>query len=85
MKRTIEQCVGGWGGSGPACSSTVAILVKSNSARNFERVEIIMPTPVKWVTKPTTPAQKAKTVVASGAAVLTTTRRRGPSRPSSAV
>ena len=37
MKRTIRQCVGGWGGSGLACSSIVAILVKSNSARNFER------------------------------------------------
>ena len=41
----------------------------------------------KWsaLAKPASPALKAKTVVASGAAVLTTTRRRGPSRPSSAV
>ena len=37
MKRTIEQCVGGWRGNGLACRSIVAILVKSNSARNFER------------------------------------------------
>ena len=37
MNYTIEQCVGGWDGRGLACSSTVAILVKSNSARNFKR------------------------------------------------
>ena len=60
----------------------VGILVRNHSVRNFERVVFMMPLPVKWVTKPTTPAQKAKTVVASGAPVLSTTRRRGPSRPS---
>ena len=58
MKCTIEQCAGEWGGSGLACSSTVAILVRSNSARIFKRVVIVMPPLVKWaaVAKPATPA-----------------------------
>ena len=118
----------GWAWSS-AQISAVAILVKSVSARNFQRAVIMEPTPVemqsfatvksvflwvqlrgdslqallnilgvevvdyprilvalsknwddaiaKWsaLAKPATPAQKAKTVVARGAAVLTTTGR----------